>query len=325
MVVAAFTVAVVITRRVTRRGVELAEAITKVGAGDLTVDVPTNETDEIGDLTRAFNSMVHDLRESRSRIEYLQRINAWQEFARRLAHEIKNPLTPIQLAMQEIQRSYRGDDEQYRRKLGDALSIVEEEIATLRRMVGEFSAFARLPEVRPAPADLNDFLRDLMRSLEIDGESPADTSIESTPIEMSFELAGEPLPVLIDTMMLKRCLDNLVQNARQAIRQGGSGSGVLPKEDEPRSSRSERVRIRTFREGARAVIEVADNGPGIPPADRDQVFDPYYSTKSEGTGLGLAIVKKVVLEHEGEIKCVDSDLGGIAFRIAIPLTATNDK
>jgi HAMP domain-containing protein len=126
VIVAALAVGVALSRRVTRRVAVLAEATTRVGAGDLSVRVPSDESDEVGELTKAFNAMVQDLQESRGRIDYLQRIGAWQDFARRLAHEIKNPLTPIQLAVQEVHRSYRGDDAAYRARLEDALHIVEE-------------------------------------------------------------------------------------------------------------------------------------------------------------------------------------------------------
>jgi nitrogen fixation/metabolism regulation signal transduction histidine kinase len=292
---------VVLSRRVTRRVTQLAAATRRLGAGDLAVQVPVDVNDEIGELTREFNTMVRDLRESRSRIEYLQRIGAWQEFARRLAHEIKNPLTPIQLAIQELDRSYRGDDGAFTKRLRDARTIIEEEVAALRRLTTEFSAFAKLPEAVLAQADLNDFLRDASRSLEGTVKLPDETGPEA---ELTFELCVEPLPVRIDAMMLKRCLDNLVRNAAQAL------------EREPGEHR---VVIRSRRAQDRAVLEVHDNGPGIPETQRQRIFDPYFTTKVEGTGLGLPIVKKVVLEHTGEVSCEASPLGGALFKIELPL------
>jgi two-component system nitrogen regulation sensor histidine kinase NtrY len=346
VVVIALTVGIAISRGVTRRVAQLARATDKVGSGDLSVEVPSDDRDEIGDLTRAFNNMVRDLRESRSRIEYLQRISAWQEFARRLAHEIKNPLTPIQLAMQEIQKSYPGKDERYRRKLSEALSIVEEEIATLRRLVGEFSSFARLPQASLTPADLNEFVHDAVRSFEVTDLQPQQESSRGALAEVQIDLDERPLPVRIDPMMLKRCLDNLVRNSRQAIdsaserteiaRQnstqnaqlvpatGSSGVPVAPSMSvdhtlENRPNTGGVIRIRTRLDGDRALLEVEDNGIGILPQERNFLFDPYYTTKKEGTGLGLAIVKKVVLEHDGDIECANSDLGGASFRIWLPI------
>jgi nitrogen fixation/metabolism regulation signal transduction histidine kinase len=301
VIVVALAVGFVLSRRVTRRVAELAEATERVGAGDLSVEIPTDARDEVGELTRDFNAMVRDLRESRERIAYLQRIGAWQEFARRLAHEIKNPLTPIQLASQEMLRSYTGDDERYRRKLEDACSIVEEEVATLRRLVGEFSAFAKLPHAELASSDLGDFVQEVERSiagiLEDMGAGDA--------LEVRCAADRAPLPVRIDTMMLKRCTDNLLRNAIQAVRGAGIESGL--------------VWLEAKRSEPNALLEIRDNGPGIDPADRDRVFDPYFTTKVEGTGLGLAIVKKVVLEHGGRIECDAAPEGGATFRIVLPL------
>lgn len=299
VIVVALAVGIVLSRRVTRRVSLLADATRRLGSGDLGVQVPSDVDDEIGELTRDFNTMVRDLRESRTRIEYLQRIGAWQEFARRLAHEIKNPLTPIQLAIQELDRGYRGDDKAFARRLGDARAIIEEEVAALRRLTTEFSAFAKLPEASLAHADLNDFLRDATRSLEAvaapeGGEAP----------QLTVEPAAEPLPVCIDAMMLKRCLDNLVLNASQALRKRPGAQLIV---------------VRSMRSGDRAVLQVHDNGPGVPARDRARIFDPYFTTKTEGTGLGLPIVKKVVLEHGGEIVCGESELGGALFSIELPL------
>ncbi|MDH5490427.1 MAG: ATP-binding protein [Myxococcales bacterium] len=290
-----------LSRRVTRRVADLARATRKVGAGDLTVTVPTGATDEVAELTSAFNEMVRDLRESRERIDYLQRVGAWQEFARRLAHEIKNPLTPIQLAAQELHRSYPGEDAVYGSKLEEAVSIIEEEVATLRRLVGEFSSFAKLPEAILEDADLRDLIQDLRRAV------PAildDVGAEAEAVQVRFEAPTEPLLVRVDPMMLKRCLDNLLRNAVQAVLSGPRHGGL--------------VRVEVVLEEPNVRVEIADDGPGIPPEDRRRVFLPYFTTKSEGTGLGLAIVKKVVFEHGGEILCAEAPEGGALFRILLP-------
>jgi nitrogen fixation/metabolism regulation signal transduction histidine kinase len=304
VIVVAVAVGIVLSRRVTRRVALLAEATARVGRGDLSVSVPSSVDDEIGDLTKSFNAMVSDIRDSRGRIEYLQRISAWQEFARRLAHEIKNPLTPIQLAVQEVHESYRGPDAVFQKRLDETLAIVQEEVATLRRLVGEFSAFAKLPEATLDDADLRDAARDMERALV---GLPEEHGV-SERVQVALRIASTPLPVRIDAMMLRRALDNLVRNAVQAILGRGADSNG-------------RIEVRVQREGQNAVIEVADNGPGIDADHRARVFDPYYTTKSEGTGLGLAIVKKVVLEHGGEVSATGSDLGGAAFVVRLPLRA----
>jgi two-component system nitrogen regulation sensor histidine kinase NtrY len=303
VIVVALGIGLTLSRRVTRRVSQLAEATERLGAGDLSVSVPVEEADEVSDLTRAFNDMVRDMRESRARIEYLSRIGAWQEFARRLAHEIKNPLTPIQLAVQEVHRTYKGDDARFRRTLEDARAIVEEEIATLRRLVGEFSEFARLPEVHLGPADLGVFAREAVDA-PFRGDEALDDDASS--VELIAEIEPRAVPVLIDGMLLKRCLDNLVRNASQALRGANKENG--------------RVIVATHIRDEHAILQVRDNGPGVPEEAWERVFDPYYTTKSEGTGLGLAIVKKIVLEHGGEISCGKAPEGGACFEIRIPLS-----
>ncbi|UCH29158.1 MAG: HAMP domain-containing protein [Myxococcales bacterium] len=304
LIVVAFLIGAIVSRRVTRRVTALAEASRKVGAGDLTVTLPTSATDEITELTQAFNDMVRDLRDSRTRIEYLQRISAWQDFARRLAHEIKNPLTPIQLAAQELDETYEGGDDGYRQKLENARGIIEEEVATLRRLVGEFSAFAKLPRADLAPADLGEVVHAIEASVpaileDEGGGTPA-------PVEVHTTTATEPIRVRMDPMMLKRAVDNLVRNAVQAVHPAvPAGRG--------------RVFVRAYKTGAAGVIEVRDNGPGIAEESWERAFDPYYTTKTEGTGLGLAIVKKVVLEHGGEVRLDRGPEGGARFTLELPL------
>lgn len=302
VIMVALAIGLSLARRVTRRVSELADATQRLGSGDLSVSVPVEAADEVSDLTRAFNDMVRDMRESRTRIEYLSRIGAWQEFARRLAHEIKNPLTPILLSVQEVHRSYKGEDPRFRRMLEDTRAIVEEEIATLRRLVGEFSEFARLPEAHLAPADLGVFVREAVEA-PFRGDEGLDD--DATPVTLRAQIAPGAIPVEIDAMLLKRCLDNLVRNASQALRDERNPDGQV---------------LVTARGGEQAVIEVRDNGPGIPEDAWDRVFDPYYTTKSEGTGLGLAIVKKIVLEHGGEIQCSRAPEGGACVQIRLPIS-----
>lgn len=323
VIIFALAVGIVMSRRVTHRVAVLAAATSRVGAGDLTVEVPSDTKDEIGELTSAFNNMVRDIRQSRDRIEYLQRIGAWQEFARRLAHEIKNPLTPIQLAVQEIHRSYSGDDDHYRYKLSETLSIVEEEVAVLRRLVGEFSEFAKLPDVRLAPYELNEFVQDASRSYGFIEDSSFESD-SNVPIDIRWELSDLPIPVKIDSMMLKRCIDNLLLNAKHAVLQNGRHKKSYPNDLDAENNHNHTngiIRIRTRIHNNRAVIDIEDNGPGIPKEQRNLVFSPYYTTKKDGTGLGLAIVKKVVLEHSGEVVCTESSLGGVSFQIHLPISS----
>src|SRR5204862_6904830 len=142
----------------------LRHAAARVGEGDLSVRVAARGNDELDDLSRAFARMVAELGDARSRLGYLQKVSAWQEVARRLAHEIKNPLTPIQLAVQELASKYRGGDPEYQRLLATAQEILTEEVGAIRRLVDDFSAFAKLPKVEPAPVNLAQVVDDLVRA-----------------------------------------------------------------------------------------------------------------------------------------------------------------
>jgi two-component system nitrogen regulation sensor histidine kinase NtrY len=310
-----------LARGVTRRIRRLAAAIDLVTEGDLQVRVPVTGSDELTELARTFNRMLDEMETSRARIEFLQRIGAWQEMARRLAHEIKNPLTPIQLAVQECHKKYVGDDSRYRALLDTTLEIVEEEVGTLRRLVGDFSSFARLPHAEMREANLQDFLKecsDQLVHLELEGDigegAPALTdALPAHEVDVAWELPPERLPVEIDKQMIRRVLVNLVRNAVQAIRDakktGANGGPAL----------RGRVVVSARPDGDGAALTVEDDGPGISADHRGRVFDPYFTTKTDGTGLGLAIVKKIVVEHGGTVSAGSSErFGGAMFVVRLP-------
>jgi nitrogen fixation/metabolism regulation signal transduction histidine kinase len=302
-ILAAVGVGSFVARSVARRIVQLESATQKVALGDLSVRVPEAGDDELARLARAFNRMLGEVEASRARIEYLQRISAWQEMARRLAHEIKNPLTPIQLAVQDIHRRYEGKNDDYRKLLDTTLEVVEDEVGTLRRLVGEFSDFARLPRAELERSDLAEFLRELSEQpLLPDDERRAESGADKGA-RVEFEIPAGSAPAEIDRQMLRRVLINLVRNAAQA-HTGTNGPG--------------RVLVRLGREGEFWNLDVDDDGPGIPDELRQAVFDPYVTTKTEGTGLGLAIVKKIVIEHHGAIAASRSPLGGARLRVRLP-------
>lgn len=284
-----------VARRATGRVAALRDAAQRVGQGDLSVRVAPRGSDELDQLGRAFDRMVAELGEARSRLVYLQKVSAWQEVARRLAHEIKNPLTPIQLAVQELGTKYRGEDPVYQRLLATAQEILNEEVTAIRRLVDDFSAFAKLPKVEPAPVDLGQVVEDFARSHPEWQEA------------VQVEPAAGPVDALCDRMLVRRVLANLVENAVQAA----EGAGQKPQ-----------VRIRAARNEGRsgACLIVDDNGPGVPTAEREHIFDPYVTTKEHGTGLGLAIVRKVVLDHGGDVRVAAerSPLGGARFVVTLP-------
>jgi two-component system nitrogen regulation sensor histidine kinase NtrY len=317
-VVATVVLGFVLARGLTVRINRLANAINLVAAGDLDVRVPVTGSDELTELARVFNRMLGEMQQSRARIEYLQRIGAWQEMAQRLAHEIKNPLTPIQLAVQECHRKYGGENPKFRALLDATLEIVEEEVGTLRRLVGNFSSFARLPHAELREESLRDFLRECSEHLGHIGNEPADgaddvvLSHDGDDVEVRWELPDDPLVVAIDRQMLRRVLVNLVRNAIEAIR-GARVEGVD-------AGAQGRVIVRARRDDDTVAIVVEDDGPGVADAARERIFDPYFTSKRQGTGLGLAIVKKIVVEHNGSIAAGRSErLGGAEFAVVLPL------
>jgi nitrogen fixation/metabolism regulation signal transduction histidine kinase len=307
-----------LARGVTRRINRLAGAIEKVAQGDLTVRVPVTGSDELTDLARTFNRMLGEMAQSRTRIEFLQRMGAWQEMAQRLAHEIKNPLTPIQLAVQECHKKYTGDDPRFRMLLDTTLEIVEEEVGTLRRLVTSFSNFARLPRAELKEESLKEFLRDCSQQLaHLEDEEDAQ---DAANVDVSWELPDDELLAQIDKQMLRRVIVNLVRNSVQAIRNERLLTDSSPerRKDVAVHVRGH-VRVSATRDGDGAAIIVEDDGPGVPKEALGRVFDPYFTTKTEGTGLGLAIVKKIVVEHGGTIDVGKStDLGGARFIMHLP-------
>ena len=316
---------ILLARGVTRRINRLGAAINLVAQGDLSVRVPVTGSDELTDLARTFNRMIAEMAQSRARIEFLQRIGAWQDMAQRLAHEIKNPLTPIQLAVQECHQKYDGEDPRYRQLLDTTLEIVEEEVGTLRRLVGNFSNFARLPTAELSPARLDDFLRDCENQLgHLEDPSLGEGSADAEPIgaqnvEIRWEPSDDAPEVAIDRQMLRRVIVNLVRNAVQAIRDDRLRRSSPNAVDLPLGAVVGRVLVSARRDGDGACIAVEDDGPGIPDTMRERIFDPYFTTKADGTGLGLAIVKKIVVEHGGEIEAGKSErLGGARFVVRLP-------
>jgi nitrogen fixation/metabolism regulation signal transduction histidine kinase len=315
-----------LARGLTKRINRLGAAINVVAQGDLSVRVPVTGTDELTDLARTFNRMIAEMAQSRARIEFLQRVGAWQDMAQRLAHEIKNPLTPIQLAVQECHKKYAGDDARYRQLLDATLEIVEEEVGTLRRLVGNFSNFARLPHAELMQANLSDFLRDCETHLgHLEDPSLGEGSADNEPlaaknVEIRWEVPDDAIEVALDRQMLRRVLVNLVRNSVQAIRDGNKRKSTPGSDPSlPSDGVQGHVVVSAEREGDGARIVVEDDGPGIADSVRGRIFDPYFTTKADGTGLGLAIVKKVVVEHGGEIEATASRrLGGARFVLRLP-------
>jgi len=261
---------------ITREGreVHLAVMTTPLKRDDDTTDGVVVVFDDVSPLIRA------------------QKVAAWREVARRLAHEIKNPLTPIQLSAERLRRHFGQAPEATRRLVEECTATIVGEVESLKGLVDEFSQFARMPAPRAVSVDLHGLLEDalsLYRGLLADVE-----------IRTHF---GEGLPrVTVDPEQFRRVILNLVDNAIEAMDRKGA------------------IDIETCHDAKNNIVRVvvADNGPGIPAAERDKLFLPYYSTKQRGSGLGLAIVRRIVAEHGGSIDVTDNVPRGTRFAIELP-------
>jgi two-component system nitrogen regulation sensor histidine kinase NtrY len=261
---------------ITREGreVHLAVMTTPLKRDDDTTDGVVVVFDDVTPLVRA------------------QKVAAWREVARRLAHEIKNPLTPIQLSAERLRRHFSQAPPQTRALVDECTTTIVGEVESLKGLVDEFSQFARMPAPRAVPTDLHSVLDDAL--------SLYNGLLTEIDIRRHF---AESLPkVSIDAEQIRRVILNLVDNAIEAMDRRGV------------------IDIETRLDAANNLVRVvvADNGPGIPPAERDKLFLPYYSTKQRGSGLGLAIVRRIVAEHGGSIDVTDNQPRGTRFAIELP-------
>jgi two-component system nitrogen regulation sensor histidine kinase NtrY len=232
-----------------------------------------------------------------------QRVAAWRDVARRLAHEIKNPLTPIQLCAERMRRQFSSAPAPARALVDECTATIVGEVESLKALVDEFAQFARMPAPRAVPADVNAALAETLGLYS--------GLFREIQIEQRF--APELPPVRVDLEQMRRVVINLVDNAVEAL--GGSTAGARPSGDPPV------IVVETRHDPGNAVarILVSDNGPGIPAADRDKLFMPYYSTKRRGSGLGLAIVRRIIAEHGGSIEVADNVPSGTVFTIELPI------
>ncbi len=276
-------------RGITGPVLALHRATEDVSAGRWDTQLPLRGSGEVTQLTERFNDMVRTLDAQRRNLVDLEKMAGWREMARALAHEVKNPLTPIQLTVEEMRVRYRGEDEEYRGLLDECTRIVVEEVESLRQVVTRFREFSRPVPTRMAPVAINRLIADLA-ALQKDMRVELDLDPELDEIEA-------------DADTLRQMLFNLARNA-------SSATAELP---------DPRLRL-TSRAGEESVtITVEDNGPGIPIVERQRIFEPYRSGRAGGLGLGLALVKGIVLAHGGRIGVENSTLGGASLCFELPL------
>jgi len=281
---------VYLSHRISRPIHQLTAGLQQLASGDLNARVKRENDDEIGRAIQAFNHMAGRLRESTERLVYLRQMASWQTLARKTAHEVKNSLTPIRLAVEEMQARSSPEDRAF---MTQATSIVVDEIETLERRIRAFSQFAAEPPVVASPLDVNSLLQERISFLK------------NAHPEVAYECRlGDAPPVLADPDLVKGILTNLLENAAEAAGDGGRILGVTAK-----------------REG-RVAIDVHDSGPGLSEQARASLFQPTISFKKRGMGLGLSIARKSALLSGGDIVLVKGELGGAGFRVLLPV-ATN--
>jgi signal transduction histidine kinase len=281
--------------RVTRPVEQLAAAARQVATGNWNTQVEVNSTDELGELAESFNRMTGELLDQKERLVQAERVAAWRELARRLAHELKNPLFPLQLTVENLIRARQQTPEQFEEVLRESSSTLLAEISNLKAIVSRFSEFSKMPQPQFQPVQLNEVVSNVVRLLQAQLRAP-----DRAPIDCQLQLAEAMEAIPADPELLHRAISNLVLNAMDAMPQGGT------------------LRLRTRQQEDRAYVEISDTGTGLTPEECERLFTPYYTSKEHGTGLGLAIVQSVVSDHGGRIS-VQSQAGqGTTFVIELP-------
>jgi signal transduction histidine kinase len=282
-----------IAARVSRPIEALARAAEEVASGSLDTQVPVRGNDEVAVLARSFNHMTAELTNQRERLVQSERVAAWRELARRLAHELKNPLFPLQLTVENLVRARQLPEAEFDEVFSEGTQTLSMEIANLKKIIGRFSDFSKMPKPELERIDARDAVA-RVRSLY------ATSSDDGPKILVETDLDERPMPLMADPELLHRALSNLVLNAKDAMPEGGTVT----------------ISARPVRDIVE--IRVADTGQGLTPEECERLFTPYYTTKEHGTGLGLAIVQAVIADHAGTIAVESGEGKGAIFVISLP-------
>jgi two-component system nitrogen regulation sensor histidine kinase NtrY len=289
-----------IAARVSRPIEQLARAAEEVAGGNWDVRVPPRGRDEVSVLARSFNHMTEQLQSQRDRLVQSERVAAWRELARRLAHELKNPLFPLQLTVENLVRARELSPAEFDEVFRESTATLATEIANLKTIIGRFSDFSKMPKPELERVDAKDLV-ERVRALY---EAATGHAVGlDAKIKVVVDVADVPMALDADPELLHRALSNLVLNAMDAMPDGG----VLTISARPVNENVE--------------LRVADTGQGMTPEECERLFTPYYTTKQHGTGLGLAIVQSVVADHAGTIAVESPAGGGATFIITLPRAA----
>lgn len=287
MVILTGSIFLLLFMAITRPLARLLTATEKLQGGDFEIHIKENRYSPLNDLIVAFNTMVEELNHNRELLIEAEKQTLWQEMARAMAHEIKNPLTPIRLAAQRLEVKHYEKAENLPEVLEKSMRVINEEVDNLQALVTAFSGFAKMPEAQFEYFDLNQQIKDISEQYS-----------DEASIELNLDKNLEEIHA--DAMQIKQVLVNLIQNAIQAC----------PRE--PQISLVTKVREKI------CLIQITDHGKGISEADLVKIFEPYFTTRKKGTGLGLAIVRRIIRQHGGNIKAYSSPGEGSTFEISLP-------
>jgi len=262
---------------ITRPLNRLQAATNELSKGNWSIQVPESRFSPLNDLIVSFNTMIRELESNRNKLIQAEKESAWRDLARIMAHEIKNPLTPMRLSLERLEQKYALKAPEFEAVFSSALAVMQEEISNLQRFASEFSQFAKLPKAESVDYNLNQQLTEIVQPYR-----------EQAEIHLNF--ASEHLRFHGDKTQMKQVFTNLIQNAIQSSPE----NCVL------------QISTRSKEKEIQVILE--DNGPGIPAEDLGKIFDPYFTKRTKGTGLGLSIVKRIVEGHGGVIQ-VDSTPG----------------
>jgi signal transduction histidine kinase len=281
--------------RITRPVEEMAAVAREVTAGRWDARLDVRSYDEVGQLGTALNDMTRTLSVQKERLLQTERVAAWRELARRLAHELRNPLFPLQITVENLQRARQLDHEQFMEVFSESTATLKTELAHLNSIVGRFSDFSKMPTPKFQRVNVNESLRDTLRLFDA-----RFNEVGKPAITRDLFLRDSLPEIDADPELLHRALQNLVLNALDAMPAGGT------------------LTLRTSELEGKVAIEIADTGVGMSAEASSRMFTPYYTTKPQGTGLGLAIVQSVVSDHHGTITTTSEEGRGSTIRIELP-------
>ncbi|HLZ42041.1 MAG TPA: ATP-binding protein [Candidatus Sulfotelmatobacter sp.] len=291
-----------VAARVTRPVVQLAQAAQDVAAGNWDAHVEVHGRDEVAQLAESFNRMTRELLTQKERLVQTERVAAWRELARRLAHELKNPLFPLQLTVENLVRARTQSPEQFEEVFRESSRTLLAEISNLKAIIGRFSEFSKMPQPQLQPVQVNEILRGIAQLFQAQLQAPG-----RAEIACNLDLDERLQAIEADPELLHRAISNLVLNAMDAMPNGGT------------------LTLRSRQNDGHVVIEVADTGTGLTREECERIFTPYYTSKQHGTGLGLAIVQSVVSDHGGRISVQSEPGRGTKFVIELPKAALRNE